>query len=259
MMFMNLVRNELMKINSKRQSWMFFLFLTIIVILLGFVLKYGVGVLDRETNYLKFMQISFMGLNLLVLMFSIIVGAQTISDEFKEGTIKQLLIRPASRLLVLLSKYTACVVITLAALALLFIASMIVGCVLFGVDEVRNLTFFALIKMYLYNLPYFWFIMTVSFFMATVFKSSPLAIITAVITSLVGGSVVLIFGRYQWSKYLIFSNTDLAAYDQNPMVNQGSMPLFPDMTLMFSLTIIVIYLVALFAIAATVFQKRDVG
>ncbi len=94
MKFIQLVRNELMKMNSKKSgalgSSSFFVHRCFAI---AIAIKVWYPSVAAELNYAKYPQLIFMGLSIFITMFSIIIGAQTVTDEYKEGTIKQLLIR----------------------------------------------------------------------------------------------------------------------------------------------------------------------
>ena len=70
----------------------------------------------------------------LVGVFVIIIAATIVSAEYKHGTIK-LLIRPPSRLKVLLSKYFTVQLYSLFLIAVLFILSFILGAIFFGLNN----------------------------------------------------------------------------------------------------------------------------
>lgn len=149
---------------------------------------------------------------------------------------------------------------TAAAFAVLLVSASLIGAALFGTSDKDGFTFGTTLKYYLYDIPPALFYMTLAFFMATVFKSSPLAIITAVIANFIGSTLMLFISRYRWSQFVIFfANTNLQMYDPNPLINRGQMPLYEGMTLGFSLAVIVLYILLLMTAASLVFfQNRDV-
>ncbi|HSJ39087.1 MAG TPA: ABC transporter permease, partial [Planococcus sp. (in: firmicutes)] len=70
----------------------------------------------------------------IISLFTIIVAAGIISNEFKWGTIKLLLIRPISRTKILLSKYVSVLIFAFTLLVFLLVMSWLVGALLFGLN-----------------------------------------------------------------------------------------------------------------------------
>src|SRR5690606_35934875 len=71
------------------------------------------------------------GLVYVVTLFTIIVAGDSLAGEFATGTIKLLLIRPANRTKILLSKYFASLLFGLLLLAVLFVVSVLANGVLY--------------------------------------------------------------------------------------------------------------------------------
>src|SRR5699024_4763874 len=70
----------------------------------------------------------------LVSLFTIIVAAGIIANEFKWGTIKLLLIRPITRTIILASKYASVLLFALFTLLFVLIFSWIIGALFFGIN-----------------------------------------------------------------------------------------------------------------------------
>jgi ABC-2 type transport system permease protein len=64
--------------------------------------------------------------------------------------------------------------------------------------------------------------------------------------------------KYEWSKFIIFANTDLTVYSKNTLISSGARPFKEGMTLGFSLTVIVVYVIVLYVLANWIFARRDV-
>ncbi|MFM1651102.1 ABC transporter permease [Brevibacillus sp. B_LB10_24] len=258
MRFLRLVQNELMKIHSKRNSWFYYLFLVMGVIASAILMKYLISAAGEAINFVEFSHYMKMALAPFITIFAVVMGAQTITEEFKDGTIKQLLIRPASRTAVLLSKYVSIILIVLIAYAVLLFVSLLTGVVLFGTSSPGDVSFAILYKKILYDLPGMMFIMTLSFFLAVTFRGIGLAISVAIIANFIGGLLVTMLSKYAWAKYIIFANTDLTVYDPDPLISSGMQPPFAGMTLGFSLSVILAYIAVLLIVANLIFVKRDI-
>src|SRR5699024_8694001 len=74
------------------------------------------------------------GLSMMISLFTIIIAAGIVSNEFHWGTIKLLLIRPISRTKILLSKYISVLIFALTMLLTLFIVNLLIGLLFFGIN-----------------------------------------------------------------------------------------------------------------------------
>ncbi|ERI08074.1 ABC transporter permease [Aneurinibacillus aneurinilyticus] len=257
MRFLALVQNEIMKINSKKQS-IFFLYFCLVFII-------GIGIANRSLpdlyaarEYLKFTYNLAPFLMIFVTLFAIVLGAQSITDEFKDGTIKQLLLRPVSRRTILLSKYVANLIVIIGTVLVLWAASVLIDVLLFGMVRSGELTFGIVCKTYLYGLPDSIFMMTLSFFIATVFKSSPLSITVSFFLYIAGNMLSSLLPEKWGAKYIIFNNLNLKVYDPNLLINGGIEPPFSGMSFGFSVAMMIVYIAGLLLIQIAVFEKREV-
>ncbi|MVO99403.1 ABC transporter permease [Paenibacillus lutrae] len=255
MKFFSLIQNEIMKLASKRSTWIFYVFIVLISLFLGIPIK--IWIQSYIGNYVSFSSTVIMVCSLFITLFALVLGAQTVTEEYKDGTIKQLLIRPASRTSILMAKYISCLLTALLAYVLLFISSIAVGAVLFGTEPLAEQEFIVHLKSVLYALPDLIFMYTLAFVIGTVFRSSALAITIAVVMNMAGSVFAVL--QYDWAKYLIFNNTNWTMYDPNPHVSEGLSPPFPGMTFGFSFTIYLAYWIILMGITIYIFRKRDIA
>lgn len=202
----------------------------------------------------------------LISLFTIIVAGGIVANEFRWGTIKQLLIRPISRGAILLSKYIALLLFTLFTVLFLILASVAVGAVFYGVPAINpeivvtrpdGLGTSSLIQeilmMYGFKTLNIIVLATFGFMISSIFRSSALAIGLAMFLMFAGTTAAQALAMYEWSKYILFANTDLSIY------YNFSGPIRDEMTMGFSIGVIVVYMI-LFAVAAwVVFTKRDVS
>src|SRR5699024_10932113 len=86
-----------------------------------------------------------------------------------------------------------------------------------------------------------------------IFRSSALAIGLAMFLMFAGTTAAQALARYEWSKYILFANTDLSIY------YNFSGPIRDEMTIWFSTGVIVVYMIVFIIAAWTVFTKRDVA
>ncbi len=204
--------------------------------------------------------ISFAGL------FTIVIAAGIVASEFSWGTVKLLLIRPLSRSKILLSKYITVVLFGLLLLSMIYILSTLVGLLLFGLpsSEVPHLAYvsgevverniaFHLIGQYFLGSIDILMIGTMAFMISAVFRNSSLAIGISLFLMFMGGTAtMLLASRFEWTKYILFANTNLTVYFDG-------VPPIEGMTLTFSILILIIYFVVFHLLAFSVFSKRDVA
>ncbi|MGH4140268.1 ABC transporter permease [Clostridium sp.] len=200
----------------------------------------------------------------LIALFAIVMGGKIVANEFSEGTIKLLLIRPSKRWKILLSKYISVIGYTLLMLLVLFIVSFLLGGILFSfsgagtpfltnssgkITEVNMIVHIV----QLYGLKSINLIMmvTLAFMISTVFRNSAMATGVGVFLLTVGNVITMILTKYNWSKYILFTNTDLNQYISGE-------PLVKGMTMKFSIIVLIVYFIVFNVISYIGFTKRDI-
>ncbi|SDK85418.1 ABC transporter permease [Lacicoccus qingdaonensis] len=202
----------------------------------------------------------------LISLFTIIVGGGIVANEFRWGTIKQLLIRPISRSAVLLSKYIALLIFTLFTVLFLILVSAAVGALFYGLPAVNpeivvtrqdGMATSALVPealmMYGFRTLNIIILATFAFMISSIFRSSALAIGLAMFLMFAGSTAAQALARYEWSKFILFANTDLSVYFN--VVG----PIRDEMTIGFSTGVIIVYVIIFIIAAWMVFTKRDVA
>lgn len=201
----------------------------------------------------------------LVGVFVIIMAATIVSTEFKNGTIKLLLIRPPTRLQVLMSKYITVILYALFLMALLFSISFILGAIFFGFQQqsvdliyqngeiVERSKFLSTLIQYGTSSINFIMLGTLAFAISTIFRSDSMAIAISIIGYIVGSTATgILLAFFDWAKYLLFANTDLSQY----YTSDG--PLVEGMTLPFSIAVLIAYWLLFMGLSVFLFQKREV-
>lgn len=206
-------------------------------------------------------------LTILVTLLTVIIAADMIAAEFSWGTIKLLLVGPASRTKILVSKYAATMGFALLLLLICFAAAFAAGGILEGfnglsqpklsinADNVVQESSMIVNALQKYGFAVVSLIMyvTMAFMISAAFRSSSMAIAFSLLFMLVGNTLTAILSGYSWVKYLLFANIDLTQY------LEGASPLRPEMTLSFSILMLVGYYVVFQFIAWLLFTKRDVA
>ncbi|WP_164671001.1 ABC transporter permease [Virgibacillus doumboii] len=201
----------------------------------------------------------------LVSLFTIIVAAGIIANEFKWGTIKLLLIRPITRTKILLSKYISVLLFALFTLVYVLLFSLIVGSLFFGINGMdphivmngsEGYEYVSVIQEiisgYGFKLVTLVMMATFAFMISAIFRQSSLAIGIAIFLMLAGNAIVSFLSEYSWSKYILFANTNLKSYVDGSQVMEG-------MSLGFSITVLAVYYIIFLILSWVFFTKRDVA
>ncbi|MDQ0229893.1 ABC transporter permease [Metabacillus malikii] len=207
--------------------------------------------------------LSYRNLTALLSLFTIIVAAGIVSTEFNLGTIKLLLIRPATRSKILLSKYVTFVIFALELLVLLFVISLLTGSLLYGLHSIDTEIILLktesfekvsvlneIVKGYGFSFVNLVIMSTFAFMISTLFRNSGMAIGLSIFLMFAGNTIVGIFAEKAWAKYILFAN-DLEQYLYGE-------PLVEGITLEFSIVILIVYYIVFLAITWVSFLKRDV-
>jgi len=260
--FLPLVQNENMKIYRRPRTWVMSGILILLVLTIS-IMWLIFGGRDASMWDVAFMESSI--LFLLVTIFTVVIAAGGVAEEFTSGTIKLLLIRPWSRSKILLSKYISIMIFAILLAIVLFATTIFVNWICFGINAASDIKptfvgtdgshpFSYMLKYYGLTLISLVVTVTLAFMLSTVFRSSGLAIGMALflllgVNTFIGLIAML---NYKWVDYLLFVHLNLTQYlDGNPM-REG-------MTLGFSLVILAIYYAIFMAITWYTFNKRDVA
>lgn len=263
----NLILNENMKIYRRWRTWILLILLVVITVSLAFINHSFSSKLSPDSSPVWSGVQSSAHLIMVVILFTVIIAADIVAGEFTWGTIKLLLIRPASRSKILLSKYLATLLFALFCLVVLFVSSLIANICIYGFTNmnssilevvnnqvVESNLVLKIFQAYGFECVGLLMTATMAFMISTVFRSSALAIGFSTFIMFAGQSIstVLMKLHYSWVKYWLFANTDLTQYS-------GDMPNQDGMTLSFSISILIVYYLVFCVLAWTIFKKRDVA
>ncbi|WP_404469661.1 ABC transporter permease [Sutcliffiella horikoshii] len=201
----------------------------------------------------------------LAALFTIVIAAGIVASEFSWGTIKLLLIRPVSRTKILLAKYASTLLFALMMIVLLFSSSFLFGILFFGfggaetpylsisngkVVEQNMITH--IIELFGFRSIDLIMMVTLAFMISTVFRSNSLSIGISLFLMFTGPQIVQLLSRYDWTKYILFANTNLQQYTTGT-------PLVEGMTWTFSITMLLIYFGVFIFLSLFIFKKRDIA
>lgn len=202
----------------------------------------------------------------VVILFTVVVAADMFAAEYSWGTIKLLLVGPASRTRILCSKYATTLLFAVMLTIVNIAFSFLVGGVIEGFGEfsqplisigqegaiVENSRLLALVQDYGFGIIELVMFTTLAFMISAAFRSSSMAIAFSLCFLIVGGNMAAFFAHYNWGKYILFANINLRPYFEG-------MPLRPDMTLGFSIAVLLVYFVVFHVVSWLTFTKRDVA
>jgi ABC-2 type transport system permease protein len=207
------------------------------------------------------------GMMIVITIFTIIIVGDIVAGEFSSGTIKLLLIRPASRAKILLSKYISVLMFGILLLITLFVVSVAINGILYGFKYidlplismsadgviVEKSMVVNLWKTYMYNGVSTVIYVTMAFMISSAFRSSSMGIGFSIGALFAGNIVMELLQRFEWSKYVLFANIDLTQY----LV--GSTPFQEGMTFSFSIVVLLVYFFVFNLISWLIFTRRDVA
>lgn len=199
---------------------------------------------------------------MMVSIFTTVIAAGIVSNEFGTGTIKMLLTRPVARWKILLSKLVASILYGLVLLVIACAFSALLSLVLFNndnaitlsvvngqvVEQAMESTYFEMIG---YSLASMVMTTIFAFMIGSLFGSSTLAVSLSLFILLMGQTATMFLAQYEFAKYIWFAN-DLSYYAP------GSSPMIEGLTIGFSVVVNIVYAVIFLAITFGYFMKRDV-
>lgn len=206
---------------------------------------------------------------IMILVFIILISGSIVSEEFSKGTIKLLLVKPYTRIKILLSKYISSLIMILFAIIVPILMQLIIGSIIYGIDSLstpaivynyitQTAETISLFKYLLLQtlgiLPELILISTIAFTFSTLFISTSLAN-TLTIIGVFGSNLIGLYAQsfeIEILKYFVTLNWDWTVY-----LFGGTSP-YIGVTFPFSVAICIIYLVILIALSLIVFNKRNI-
>ena len=228
-------------------------------------LKYGLAYSAKSELF-----DAFSGYSLFIIILIIIVAGTIVSEEFNKGTIKLLLVRPYSRVKILLSKYITCLIVLICSIIFVALMQTVVGGIVYGFDSYKNPTV-------LYNyatnslnvvsmtgtlaiiavaiLPKLILLMTLAFTLSTVITNTPVAIAIPLLGSMVESIInqlAIMYEKANFLKYFVTPNWDFSQY------LYGALPQMKGITLGFSVCICLAYFIVMMALSIWNFKKKNI-
>lgn len=228
-------------------------------------LKYGLAYSAKSELF-----DAFSGYSLFIIILIIIVAGTIVSEEFNKGTIKLLLVRPYSRVKILLSKYITCLIVLICSIIFVALMQTVVGGIVYGFDSYKNPTVMynyttnslnvvsmtgALATMAVAILPKLILLMTLAFTLSTVITNTPVAIAIPLLGSMVESIInqlAIMYEKANFLKYFVTPNWDFSQY------LYGSLPQMKGITLEFSVCICLAYFIVMMALSIWNFKNKNI-
>jgi ABC-2 type transport system permease protein len=205
-------------------------------------------------------------LKYLISIFLIVIAANIMSNEFKDGTIKFLTIKPISRFEILLSKWLTLIVMYFGFIIFSIIIMFLLGSVKYGFSGFNTVTLYTGSDGLIHqrNLLSTQLLLiggktindimslTIAFMVSTLIRSNSLSIIISICTLFSGLIMSFLGNKYTWINYTPFPHMDLTQYMPESHV------LIKGNNILFSVYIIIIYFIIIQCITFFSFIKRDI-
>lgn len=199
---------------------------------------------------------------MLVGIFTMVIAASIVSNEFGTGTIKMLLTRPVARWKVLLSKLVATLLYGTAIFTVSVLVALVGSIILFNNAEaitlsvvngtvVEQIVETHYVQTILLNAASIFMTVLFAFMLGTIFGSSTLAVSLSLGLLFMGTTITMFLARYEFAKYIWFAN-DLTQFDT------GVMPIIADISLNFAIVVNIVYAVIFLVVSFMYFTRRDV-
>ncbi|OQR54837.1 ABC transporter permease [Bacillus sp. CDB3] len=254
-----LIQNEFLKLHAKKGIYILIGVIALLEILGAVVIAKWGEADSLSGSYLDFVISNIDLIILFAMIFGITTASRTITEEFQQGTIKQLLIRPRKRITVLFSKYITVLLTMLFIVLASTLITMIIGGIVMDGSK-TELTLAIVLKTILYELVRPFFFATLAFFFANVFRKSVLPLIITLLLLFMSHIVNMMLMKFAESiaKFVVFSHLNLKVYDNNNLISGDGTPPFTDFNFTTSLLLVMVYFAILLVASSILFEKRDV-
>ena len=233
-----------------------------------------------ETNAFDYMYFAMEIVSIVIITFTVVLGAGMIAKEHSQGTIKLLAIRPYKRWKIIFAKTLATLFFGFVFVLLSTIVTLITGIIIYGISFPTMLVVFnantvfvapiwAVFLIYLATLMLkIWIYALLAIAISTIFNSYLASVCIAVGIYATNIIVTFVSRGATWLRYNVFANIDLFKYfggsfsssynSLQNLTNLFSSPVFPGVNFNVSLVIVASIIVILNVAMLTVFNKKDI-
>ncbi len=225
--------------------------------------------LSLDSNNREIFLNLFSQYELFILIIGIVIAGSIVSEEFNRGTIKLLLVKPYTRVKILLAKFIAVMIVLVMSIVFIAICQVIIGTLVFGFEgltipaivynfntnTVETINIFAYVALIgICKLPIYVLLTTLAFTCSTLFTNTALAVSIPFLGYIAAPLLnqLAIAYKIKAITYFVTPNWDLSTY------LFGGTPMFQGLTMPFSIAICAIYLAIMLILSCVVFKKRDI-
>jgi ABC-2 type transport system permease protein len=214
--------------------------------------------------------VQFLDFSTLIALFAILLGGWIMASEFQQGTVRLLMIRPKTRVKILMAKFAASLVICLAIYVAGSIINMIVNGICFGFADFAfpNYTVSGEINFFLYYLPKFLacmvpivFAFTVAFMLSTIVKNIAVSIAVPVacyILCTIAMGLLMYRPSMEWLAYTPIPYVQLSGFFAQYSTVQMAIQNGIALSLPYGIIMLLVLAAICTAISILVFKKRDI-
>lgn len=257
----NLIKNELYKLGLKVENIAAGVGIVVVQFVTLFVVRPWEPLKSRFGNAIEFSNFNLTITMSILTIYLIVTLSIMISDDFKNGTIKQVLIRPHHRWQILLSKYLTTLLILIGVVFTILIVTLSIGVVIFGTHGGDSgLTLIMLLKIALYEMIKAIFYITLAFMLTSFMEGSIAPILITVILYMAGNYVVLIGSLVMkdYADFFIFKHVTPRVLDPEILIHEGKSTFIHSVSLINSMAYLVAHLVAMIGTSLLYFEKKDI-
>lgn len=214
--------------------------------------------------------VQFLDFSVVIALFAIIVGGWIMASEFQQGTIRLLMIRPKTRIKILMSKFTGALLICLALYTAGCLLNLIANGICYGFTDLSypNYTVSGGINFFAYYIPKFFacmvpivFAFTVAFMLSVVSKNIAVSIsvpIACFVLCTIAMYTIVNKGLQDWLAYTPVPYVQLSSFfilftPVRSLMERG----FPA-SLTIGISMLLVLSVIWTFISIVVFKKRDI-
>lgn len=225
--------------------------------------------LSLDSNNREIFLNLFSQYELFILIIGIVIAGSIVSEEFNRGTIKLLLVKPYTRVKILLAKFIAVMIVLVISIVFIAVCQVVIGTLVFGFEgltipaivynfntnTVETINIFAYVALIgICKLPIYVLLTTLAFACSTLFTNTALAVSIPFLGYIAAPLLnqLAIAYKIKAITYFVTPNWDLSTY------LFGGTPMFQGLTMPFSIAICAIYLAIMLILSCVVFKKRDI-
>ena len=225
--------------------------------------------LSLDSNNREIFLNLFSHYELFILIIGIVIAGSIVSEEFNRGTIKLLLVKPYTRVKILLAKFIAVMIVLVISIVFIGVCQVVIGTLVFGFEgltipaivynfntnTVETINIFAYVALIgICKLPIYVLLTTLAFACSTLFTNTALAVSIPFLGYIAAPLLnqLAIAYKIKAITYFVTPNWDLSTY------LFGGTPMFQRLTMPFSIAICAIYLAIMLILSCVVFKKRDI-